>query len=1429
MTAATLGLLRIVIRSLFILLFCCLASSQGQPSALLFDGLPGMGKELKGTVTSIVQDHQGYVWLGTWSGLIKYDGFNLSKYQQRLDSGGLQSNKIRTIYEDRKQRLWIGTRQGGLYLYDRSKDEFTAFRHRAKDPYSLSSDNVLCLFEDKQNRLWVGTEEGLNYFEEDQQRFHSFRKSEEGLSNDYIWQISEGGDGSLWLATENGLNRLYWPGRSGPPTFFTYSLDGVSLSSKAPSLANYVYTVQPSKANPQLFWVGTKAGLFQVTCSNQNFDQVKVELYAHPQHAPIPISHPFVRAVVEETHRPYLWIGTFSGLNRIDLSQKKVIPVVSYAEDKTGLNNNVVQSLFISQENMLWIGTDDGVNVHSFNPNPFHNLGLNLKEPFPRNPTISSLQFSTKDDALWFATTGGGFCKVDWQTPLEQRVPVQYHLEPQGKEAKENFIEDILVNPKSGIWLATHGSGLIHINKQDLPPGGGRVTQTTHYGTQTELALQKDYIMSLLSDEQGRIWIGYWDGGIQLLDPHNHSTHSFTKLKNDSLDLQAFPNVVMTWVAHPDGPRLWVGTRGSGILVLAFNEDSKELTLIDHFLRNPRQAFSLNNNFITDFLVEGERIWVASENGINYFDRDARKFETFLPPGVLRNEIVQSIHRGADQKLWISTLEGLYSIQETSSQPEVKGYFESDGILHDLLLSNTDASSSDGQLIFASIDGITYFDPKSISSDTAAPKINLIGLRLFNKPVNPNSAAQGRVILSKTLSETPYFELNHDERMISFEFVGIDFHNPEQIRYAYQLEGFDEDWIYTDNKHAIAHYTNLPYREYTFRVRAMNGDGIWSKRPAIVRLKINPPFWRTPLAYAFYALLLLGAGILTRRIVLLRIQLIRRWQAEKVEREKLELISSVKQQFFTNVSHELRTPLTLIISPLEHLIKQNQNQPILQKSLIRIESNAKRLLKMINQLLDMRRVEERRGSLDFQKVDWVEFLREVVLVFSSLAEEREIKLSVQEEFSSLFGWFDREQMEKVFFNLLSNALKFTPAGGEVQLNISAQPDSVELRSITVEISDTGQGIPPEQIDRIFDRFFRGPETPSTEAAFKGSGIGLSLVKSAVEQHGGTVSVTSELSKGSTFSLTIPLEPSRKTETHSTSELASQSNNWKEEIPNGLQVQAHATLTTQTHKLRDEDGSEFPVILIVEDNPEIRQYLSESLRGEYRLLEAENGQIGWELATDQTPDLVISDIAMPVLDGIQLSKKLKGDIRTSHIPIILLTARNSEAYQRQGFETGADAYLVKPFNLDLLKIQIQNLIRLRQELRSRWAKNIELSPSQVQVESLDEKFLREILQIVEDNMDNFELSVEQVSREIGVSRMQLYRKLKALTGKSPNQLIRSIRLKRAAQLLSTQQYNVSEVTYMVGFQDLKYFRERFKEEFGTIPSEYKPSQQPHSEA
>ena len=484
---------------------------------------------------------------------------------------------------------------------------------------------------------------------------------------------------------------------------------------------------------------------------------------------------------------------------------------------------------------------------------------------------------------------------------------------------------------------------------------------------------------------------------------------------------------------------------------------------------------------------------------------------------------------------------------------------------------------------------------------------------------------------------------------------------------------------------------------------------------------------------------------------------------------------------------------------------------------------------MINQLLDMRRVEERRGSLDFQKVDWVEFLREVVLVFSSLAEEREIKLSVQEEFSSLFGWFDREQMEKVFFNLLSNALKFTPAGGEVQLNISAQPDSVELRSITVEISDTGQGIPPEQIDRIFDRFFRGPETPSTEAAFKGSGIGLSLVKSAVEQHGGTVSVTSELSKGSTFSLTIPLEPSRKTETHSTSELASQSNNWKEEIPNGLQVQTHATLTTQTHKLRDEDGSEFPVILIVEDNPEIRQYLSESLRGEYRLLEAENGQIGWELATDQTPDLVISDIAMPVLDGIQLSKKLKGDIRTSHIPIILLTARNSEAYQRQGFETGADAYLVKPFNLDLLKIQIQNLIRLRQELRSRWAKNIELSPSQVQVESLDEKFLREILQIVEDNMDNFELSVEQVSREIGVSRMQLYRKLKALTGKSPNQLIRSIRLKRAAQLLSTQQYNVSEVTYMVGFQDLKYFRERFKEEFGTIPSEYKPSQQPHSEA
>ena len=647
-------------------------------------------------------------------------------------------------------------------------------------------------------------------------------------------------------------------------------------------------------------------------------------------------------------------------------------------------------------------------------------------------------------------------------------------------------------------------------------------------------------------------------------------------------------------------------------------------------------------------------------------------------------------------------------------------------------------------------------------------------------------------------------DFKYNENVISLEVAALHFAYPSKNKIAYKLEGFDEQWFFTDANQRNIHYTNLPYDNFTLKVKAANPDGIWSD-PVEMKINVNPPFWLTIWAYGFYFLCFLGILYGVRHLTLIRANLNNKIKLEKLEKEKLKEVNKLKLQFFTNISHELRTPLTLIMSPLEQLIKDHVGNKKIKNTYVRMFQNANKLLHMINQLLDIRKSEEGLFKLEVAEGDFVKFMNEITISFKALAQTKEVQLIFDPPPSPINLWYDRDQMEKVFFNLLSNAIKFTSEGGTIKIELKENkvPDH-----LSVSIQDTGCGIPEDQLPFIFDRFYQ-VDTNGTNKG--GTGIGLALTKSIVESHSGSIQVKSIVDQGTSFQVNVPFGKLHFKE----DDLISQFKN--SEHPYHYQI--NETIEPLEEILPINKNKEKPTLLLVEDNNDIRSYLRENLQQDYEILEAEDGEQGLEITLKKLPNLIISDIAMPKMNGLEMCQQIKSNIISSHIPIILLTARTSLIFRIDGYETGADDYISKPFNMKLLRTRVANLLRIRELLWKKYSDQLSIQPSEININSLDQEFLQNAIEQVEANMDEFDFSVEKLASSLHMSRMQLYRKMKALTNNNPNSFIRTIRLKRAAQLLEANRYTVAEVTYKVGFQDLKYFRERFKKEFGLSPSEY----------
>lgn len=1372
----------------------------------------------QGTITAILQDRKGFMWFGTWLGLAKYDGYEVRFFKQSAGTG-LGSNKVTALLEDRKGRLWVGTSNAGLYLFDREKERFISYQREPDNANSLSNNNVWALCEDDEGFIWIGTDKGLNRLDPEQRRFSHFYRQpgdDGSLSNDFIYSLCTGPDGSVWIGTIDGLNRIVRkPNKQGWQ---------VTRYEIAPSLTEntefhrFIYRIKISVHEPNTLWIGTKGGLKKATYApGQAGRWQSIRHFEHRPSDPASLSNNYVTDIWERKVDSTLWLATFHGLNRMPLREQKFQRFYSGDDDRYSITNNTVRSLYEDRGGIFWIGTEKGVNRINFKAKPFYHLSPDPVKNSNRNITASLVR-GQASEGLWIGSRGGGLLFLPMENgQLQQPKIRQIQLQARNTTTAAAMVSYLVLDRKGNIWMSTHGAGVWRFSETRPPPAG----PVTHFSKGNNLSLPDDYVMTVFESEKDGVWLGMWDSGLCRYDESEARFQQFTQSDDASaFNFKAFPNVNMVETREGGRSILWVATRGGGLLKLCYNAQKKTIEVLANYTHKEADPGSICHDVVNYLFIDSRKnLWVGTEGGLDMLAPGAQTFLHYSEKSNAVNDIVRGILEDQQGNIWYSTQTGGISCLTRNGETVT---FTSSGDLQGNYFYEPAncALPSVGMMVFGGVNGLTFFDPSKIQKNKMVPEVAITGFRLFNKPVAPGQYSEsGRLILDKSIGESAQITLEYAQNVLAFEFAALQYDYPEKNRFAYKLEGFNKDWTYVDAGQRLAQYTNLPHGDYTFLVKATNSDGVWNESPATVQLCILAPWWRTWWAYCTYTLFVMGVIYGIRRVELTRFDLRKKLTIERVEREKLEELSQMKTQFFTNISHELRTPLTLIISPLEQLIREARTNRTFYQTFTLMHHNASRLLTMINQLLDIRKGEEGMTKLHVAEEDFVPFIEEIVLSFKSWAAQREIDLVFVAETPALKVWFDREQMEKVAYNLLSNAFKFTPDKGRVRVEVLTASEGTSTHAC-LRVSDTGPGIPDDQQTRIFERFYQVADQAPVRGGQEGigTGIGLALVKLLVERHKGRVEVASKTGEGSTFSVFLPLgnghfDPADIQKSPANVESASSY------FPL-LAQEKPADSPFGAADTRQETSARKYQLLVVEDNEDIRIFLRQSLESEYEIAEAADGKSGLALALENPPDLIISDVAMPEMDGIELCRNLKTNVLTSHIPVILLTARTSLIFKIDGLETGADDYITKPFNLHLLRLRMRNLIQIREKLREKYNRQLELKmPEHTPDASLDDTFLATLIQKIESNLEDSEYSVDQLASGVLLSRMQLYRKLKAITDQTPHDLIRTCRLRKAAELLATGQYTVAEITYKVGYTDLKHFREQFRKQFGVSPSAY----------
>ncbi len=1352
------------------------------------------------SVTTIYQDSKGYMWFGSFNGLYKYDGYNFKIYKTNSeDANSLIGNDIAYIHEDSYGKLWIGTSQG-LCFYNRNLDNFSRSLTTIKTGNTFTIKNrVNTIHSDTFSTLWVGTDNGLFQLVHNNDAYdvslHQYNKSTPSISNNIIKAIVEDKHNNLWVATEHGLNKIII-NRQGDLVFNHFFHDVENNE----SLTTNDITKLCIDKNENL-WVGTRNGLNKLSLLN-NSGENKFTRYQHDRNSKNSLSDNHVTAITQDYNND-IWIGTrYGGVNKY-LNGKFSSYKKSLSDDNS-ISSNEISSIYSGKNGVLWFGVIAGrVNKLDLNKNKIAHFKFNAVDKTSLSDNIVNVVYEDSKKNIWVGTHNGGLNKLEIQ---DGKTNFQsYKNNVLSSNNVFSFCEDNYGN----YWVGTEDKGLNFINGNTFETSG--VFKVKEFSKELN-TLPSNNISILYKDHIGDIWMGSFDGdGLMKLSPSSNGLKELKiqHFKNNPKNKNSIPSNHISCIYEDSKNRLWVGTYGTGLIRIIRDENNNPKEFIQ-LKKNEENVNSLSNDNVFSVLESTDgNLWVATfGGGLNKIAKE--EIEKSNPEIVkyreaqgLTNEELYGVLEDDNNHLWISSNRGVYKFDP--KQEIFTNFQTSDGFQALNFRKFAFHKGHNGIMYFGGINGFNAFSPEQFEKNEFLPDVELVDLKIFNASVIPKTKIEGEIILNKSISQTKELTLRHIDNAFTLEFSALHYTAPSQNQYKYILEGFDKTWNATNSDRRYATYSNLDAGTYIFKVIASNNDLVWSETPKTITINVLPPWWKTWWAYLIYISLIIGLMFVFRHFLVKNNEYQNKLKIEKIEQENIKNINAVKLEFFTNISHEFKTPLTLVLGPLQQLINSGSVDSKIKNTLLSVEKNAKNLYKLINQVLEFRKIEAKETSINATKGDLVHFIEEVVNSFYFLAESGNINLKFNSSESSVIAFFDWDKLEKVMNNLISNSIKYTPENGLVNISLGV---SNENKSVKITVKDNGIGIPKNQLAFIFNRFYQ--ISNSNRSSSMGSGIGLALSKVLIELHKGTIKVKSKEHKGTIFKIEFPLIESNSNVHHETVDSFDISDKLPEISTNTLfDIDKISTKNT-----------ELPVLLIVEDNLELQTFIKSALDEFYNVIQALNGETGIELALKEVPDIIISDIMMPKKDGIELCDTLKKNPVTNHIPIVLLTARASIEHRIEGLEVGADSYIAKPFHIKHLTITLEKLLKQRQLLKEKFS----LSASKSSIEKsgankFEVAFINQVENIITENIQNSQFGVTELGEALNFSRMQLYRKLKSISDMSANEFIRNYRVRHAAKLMEETEMNVSQIAYEVGFNNLSYFTKCFKQTYGSSPSKY----------
>lgn len=1309
---------------------------------------------------------------------------------------GLSQSTVFAIDQDKRNNMWFAT-YDGVNKYDGYA--FTVYQHDSSNPNSIANDIARTVHTDSQGRVWVGTRDGLSLYNEEKDLFLNFYYTKNG-KNTQVNGIAELTPDQLLVSTNEGLllfhisrsqfidsalspamhklvastltkqgNEVYIGTNNG---LFVYSIPSKKLEMFSGTLANKrIQAVL--KQSPTRLWVATEGHGLYLFNPKTHAEKNYLHLPGNPQS----ISSNYIRSLALDAQNR-LWIGTFNDLNIYHEGTDSFTSYTSNPVKSGSLSQPSVRSIFMDSQGGIWLGTYfGGLNYY----HPLKNRFQNIKRiPYHNslNDNVVSCIVEDDDRNLWIGTNDGGLNLYNPTTKLFSYYTLQ---EGQPSGISSNNIKAVYVDEsKKLVYIGTHAGGLSVLNRRS-----GRIE---HFNTHNSSLIDQN-IYNILPDDPHHLWLATLSGLVRF----NPDTRTFTTIQHEK-NGTPIQNRRITTLFRDTHHRLWVGGE-DGLSIYTTHQGTVQSAPI-----LPAHS-ALHNAFINCVhQAANGTFWIGTREGVYGYNEKTKQLQHYTTAQGLPNNVLYGILEDASGRLWMSTNKGL-----TCFNPETetfRNFTESDGIQSNQFNTSSYCRSAGGQLYFGGINGITTFRPELLIDNPYTPAVVITNLRLFNKIVRPDDETG---ILTKNISDTQRITLEAAQSSFSLEFVVSNYISGRHNTFAYTLDGYDKEWYYLSDQRTVS-YSNLPQGTYRFLVKAANSDGKWNDTPTTLEIVILPIWYKT--WWAILLFLLLSAGFLTFvfRFFWMRKSMETQLELERMDKERQEEINQMKMRFFINISHELRTPLTLILAPLQEIMNRVSDRWT-RSQLNYIQRNANRLLHLVNQLMDYRRAELGVFELKVQHANAHQLIQENFLFYDKLARHKKIHYTFCSELEDQEVLFDANYLELIVNNLLSNAFKYTEADQSITVTLKMAGDNLLL-----QVSDTGIGIPINKQGRIFERFYQ------IESEHVGSGIGLSLIQRLVELHHGHIDLQSEVNQGSTFSVYLPQNVSVYSAAELSPVTVDESSHGHTHSTNSKEMYFIDTQRVEDEVIESADKKR-GTILLVEDNQEILQYLSNGLSDLFNTLLAPNGEAALEVLKENDVDVIITDVMMPVMDGIKLCKAIKQNIRTCHIPVLILSAKTDVKDQMEGLQVGADDYMPKPFTLSVITAKIQNMLRTRHRMLERYSKTLVVEPEKITFNAMDEALLKRAVAIVEKNMDNIEFSTDEFAREMNMSRSNLHLKFKAITGESTIDFIRKIRFAEACKLLKEGRYTVSEVSSMVGFNTPSYFATSFKKYFGCLPTEY----------